>query len=320
MAKRKQETKPASKTPRATKPKAERPAPRKPAAVDLNVTGDTQAEVPVRATLADGRAVDVVLRVEVRVSVVGPATLVPTAGPALEFRLPAGGVLGLDATAPMALVATSPAGGDFVKGDGGKGTITIACTDIEGKAAILTAQHVSGGIGSEVFADTQASLGVVTQAGKSNPGLSPMDVAVVRLANGVTPDPDVRVDGQTLQIDSFRALPAVGDVVIHGGKKTGGREGKVVDTDTSATIETNNELDGGTLFKSFGLFKIASSTAEPFGVPGDSGAPVLRETAAGMFDFLGVLVAVDAAGNGYAYPTQDPNGNDVVTAFGIDSL
>lgn len=198
--------------------------------------------------------------------------------------------------------------------DGFFGTVTIACRDgLGSKRSMLTAGHVVGlsSNSSVKLPDRKTIIGGVVRIGA---GGQPIDAAVIKVKDGVALHRDVvTVSGATFKIGSF-AAPVVEGVtrVIHGGPhgKNGTITGLVEVVDAGVTTIGFNNLNGEAGYKAFGLMKIRPLNAPQFGVPGDSGAPVLTagKNADGEHDLVGLLVAVDNQGFGYAHPMDGPDG------------
>lgn len=103
--------------------------------------------------------------------------------------------------------------------------------------------------------------------------------------------------------------------VIHSGIRTGGLvTGVIEEPSATATIMQNNALTS-TPFTPFGLIKIKPDTADPqnqpFAIPGDSGGAVIcqiPDTDPLQYAMVGLLIAVDDAGFGYAHRMTGPIG------------
>lgn len=243
-----------------------------------------------------------------------PAAPLPPAGGALE-------VVAGDGSAPELMVLAAPAGGGTViRGAAGKGTVSIACLDVgDGVNAfrsLLTAAHVVNfEEGSEVTVDDER-VGEVSLLGTS--GGVPIDVALVRLDDGIPTHPGVQTAAAKFPIQAINRPAEIDDIVIHGGPhgKNGTVEGRITTLDAAQTISLNT-LNQQVDYSVFGLMAIEpTDLTVPFAKGGDSGSLVMRQNASGKFDAVGLLVAVDKSGVGYAQHMADQPGG----ALGVVSL
>jgi hypothetical protein len=300
--------KPPAKKPPAKKPAAKKTAAKKPAA---KKTAAKKITTPKKATKpAVGKKTTTkkpkpiprppLPRLDVEVEGAAPEEEL------LDFMPPEAA---LEAAPEAELQVLTVGGGAVIKGRGGEGTATIACRKISEDGApvlsLLTAAHVvNDEPHSKVVTLDGSTIGEVSQVGGSDG--TPIDVALIKITDGNQAHRDVIVGSNKFPIHDFSRPVAQGDEVRHGGPhgQNGTLTGKVTLLNAGQTTITRNKLEPNSTetYSVFGLMKIKPENAPQFGQPGDSGSPVFMKSDNddGKFDLVGLLVAVDPDGFGYA--------------------
>lgn len=279
--------------------------------------GKLSEEVAVKFTTADGQTFNVVVKVDIGLTV----RVEPAERPRFDLDIGVGrmslGIDRLDATAPGELeapvappeppVAPAVIGGMELRPDHSPnrvGTATIACRDVfEDRIVLLTASHVVG------RADGQETVGERVKVAGNSTGT--VAVYMSRLGEGgydvalIVMDPEtpaapgrVRVGAQDAQVHHF-VEDVTGMSVVHAGIRTSGSPGRIVEPSAVSTPIVN-DLVPGSVFTPFGLMRIEPTGAGSFAVEGDSGAPVLVHRNDGDYDMVGLLIASDGR-FGYAH-------------------
>jgi Trypsin len=203
-------------------------------------------------------------------------------------------------------------GGMKIQCDGAEGTSTIACFKGAGGKRVpvlVTAKHVVGGHQSgQPVSINGIVIGNVSQVATSR------DVAFISLKSGVTAVPQV-VDiftGNMTTPSTFTTRAVSGDLFMIGAK-SGKKTGTIVNDNASAVTFTNS-LTKQSYTTLQGLLEILPQPGNRFGVPGDSGSPVLQDDSNGMTNLVGLLVAVDES-TGHAYAEHFGGGNGLAKSF-----
>ena len=202
-------------------------------------------------------------------------------------------------------------------GNPGRGTVTIVCTDSEGRAGFMTAAHVAvpegddGVMNPTIFAANTGNLLKVGTAGPSGPGVgtSRYDCAFVIADPGVALTPCEVIDTSGDKLGAkFVINPAlvpgdgitpnsykldVGSEVFLVGRKSGIRHG-VVDV---PLLKKPVDFDG---FDANQLMQIGANDKATFCDFGDSGGPLLMQTDNGVA-LVGMVLGFDENGNGLAH-------------------
>ena len=211
----------------------------------------------------------------------------------------------------MAEAAVQVRGGMKIHCNGADGTATIACfqeTDGKMLPVLITAGHVVGNATSSTVVNLAggAEIGTVRRV-HDNP-----DTAVVKLHATVEGLFEIidETDGSIIHPFNFTARCQEGAVEMVGAV-SGHVFGKCLRVD--AKVNVNDVLtnqDNRNLTRT-DMIEIEPTTNKGFGVPGDSGSPILQKDSKGKRNIVGLLVAVMKDGVqklSYAEHFGDPGG------------
>jgi hypothetical protein len=226
------------------------------------------------------------------------------------------------ADAPVSLVEAAAAdivirGGQFIEviinGRPIHGTITAACelTD-DDKPGFFTAAHVVGldndVVGRPVFLKHPTlgmlQIGIVRKAVNASRFIDCATIEIKPAPNlTIALERSMLINGTVFSLPGdFQSIGKTGDSVFHGGIETPGRRGTIVKANFSP-LQIVNGLTGQPYNPSGSFLQIKPLDHSEFCIHGDSGGPILRKRPnSNDHDLIGILIAVDGDGIGYAHP------------------